>query len=172
MTTAAPLEHEGPLPGADAVGVSGSMDSGPGVRVSLRLDDDVIAEARFETAALPAARPVAEAVCGLLVGATIDDASHVSVIDVARVGSVDPTSVAARTVHYAKSAALQPYLGRRARHGASLTCVCFQVPTSTIAATIRRHRIRTIDDLKRHLPVTTGCGTCRPEVQKLIDDDS
>jgi bacterioferritin-associated ferredoxin len=166
------MEHEGPLAGADAVGVSGAMDSGPGVRMSMRLDDDVIVDARFETSALPAARPVAEAVCGLLVGATIDDASRVSVIDVARVGSVEPTSAAARTVHYAKSAALQPFLGRRARHGASLTCICFQVETAVIVAAIRKHRIRTVDGLRAHLPVTTGCGTCRPEVQQLIDREA
>src|SRR6185436_19125758 len=101
-----PFEFEGPLPGADTVGVSGSMTSGPGVRISLKLADDRIAAARFETCALDAARPVAEALCGLLVGATIDDASRFSVIDVARIGSLPPTSAVVRTVHFAKSSAL------------------------------------------------------------------
>lgn len=145
------------------------MTWGPGVRVSLKLAHDLIVDARFETCALDVARPVAEAMCGLLVGATIDDASHLSVIDVAQVGGVGATTPAARTVHYAKSAALLPHLGRRAGHGASLTCACFHVPTETIVAAIRKHRVRTVEELKLLMPVTTGCGTCRPEVQRLID---
>lgn len=170
MTNTQPLAHEGPLPGADAVGESGSMSAGPGVRVSLRLADDVIAEARFETCALDAARPIAEAMCAWLAGHTIDEASHVSILDVARIGAAPPGNPATRTVHFAKSAALLPYLGRRARHGASLTCICFQIPTHEIVVAIAKHRIRTIDELRAHLPATTGCGTCRPDVQRLIDD--
>jgi bacterioferritin-associated ferredoxin/NifU-like protein involved in Fe-S cluster formation len=164
--------HEGPLADADAVGESGSMSNGPGVRIALRFDGDVVRRAAFETCALEAARPVAEALCALIEGGTADDASQVSVTDVARVGGVAPASVAARTVHFAKSAALQTLLGRRARHGTSLTCTCFHVPTQEIVATIRRHRVRTVESLRAHLPVTTGCGTCRPEVQKLLDDES
>lgn len=164
--------HEGQLADADALGESGSMSSGPGVRIALRFDGDVIAAARFLTCAFDAARPVAEALCALIEGGTADDASHVSVHDVARAGAVAPTSVAARTVHFAKSAALQTVLGRRARHGTSLTCTCFHVPTHEIVATIRRHRLATIESLRAHLPVTTGCGTCRPEVQKLLDDEA
>ena len=164
--------HEGPLTGADAIGESGSMSSGPGVRVALRFDGDVIREARFETCAFDAARPVAEALCAAIEGGTADDASHVSVMDVARAGGVAPASVAARTVHFAKSAALQTLLGRRARHGTSLTCTCFHVPTHEIVATIRRHRVATIESLRAHLPVTSGCGTCRPDVQKLLDDEA
>lgn len=169
MTNTRPLAHEGPLPGADAAGESGSMSAGPGVRVSLRLAGDVIVEARFETCALDAARPVAEAMCVFLAGLTIDAASHVSILDVARIGAAPATNAATRTVHFAKSAALLPFLGRRARHGASLTCICFQIPTHELVAAIAKHRIRTVDELRAHLPATTGCGTCRPDVQRLID---
>jgi NAD(P)H-nitrite reductase large subunit len=146
------------------------MSAGPGARMSLRFADDVVVEARFETCAFDAARPVAEALCAALVGATFDVALRYSVIDVARLGAVDPVNPAARTVHYAKSAALRPLLGRRARHGASTTCTCFHVESSEIVSAIRRHRVRTVEELKRHLPATTGCGTCRPDVQRMIDE--
>jgi NAD(P)H-nitrite reductase large subunit len=159
------------LPGADLVGVCGSVTSGPGVRIAMALGPgDVILAARFETFSLDAARPAAEALCAALIGSTVDDASHVSLLDVARMGGLAAAAPAARLTHFAKSAALQPLLGRRARHGASLTCTCFQVPTDEIVATIRRHGARTVDELRRHLPVTSGCGTCRPDVQRLLDE--
>jgi len=170
VTDAAPLSHEGPPAAADVVGESGSMSAGPGARIYLRFADDAVVEARFETCRLDAARPVAEALCAALVGATFDDAARYSVIDVARLGAVDPISPAAKLVHYAKSAALRPLLGRRARHGASITCTCFHVETHDIVDAIRRHRIKTVEELKRHLPATTGCGTCRPDVKRMIDE--
>lgn len=170
VDTAAPLPHEGPLPGAGAIGVSGSMTAGPGVRISLRLDDDVITEARFETCSLDPARLVASALCSAITGATVGDASRYSQIDVARLGALPPASPVVRTVHFAKSAALQPLLGARARHGPTVTCTCFQVETVEIVSVIRRHHVRTVEDLRRHLPATTGCGTCRPDVQRLIDE--
>jgi len=170
VTNEAAPAHEGPPPAADVVGESGSMTSGPGARIHLRFADDVVVEARFETCRLDAARAVAEALCAALVGATFDDAARYSVIDVARLGGVDPVSPAAKLVHYAKSAALRPLLGRRARHGASVTCTCFNVETHDIVDAIRRHRVATVDELKRHLPATTGCGTCRPDVQRMIDE--
>jgi bacterioferritin-associated ferredoxin len=158
------------MPDADARGESGSMSAGPGVRVAFRLTDDVITDARFETAAFDAARPVASALCANLVGSTISDASRWSLLDVARIASLPPTSPIARTVHFAKSAALFPFLGRRARGGAHITCTCFHVEKLDIVNAIRKHRIRTVDELRAHLPATTGCGSCRPDVQRLIDD--
>jgi len=146
------------------------MSAGPGARMAFRLDDDVIADARFETRSLDVARPVAEALCAALVGATIENAARETVLDVARRGGVAPTSPAARLVHFAKSAALRAVLGRRARHGPSVTCTCFHVETRDIAAAIRVHRIRTVEELQRRLPATTGCGTCRPDVQRMIDE--
>jgi bacterioferritin-associated ferredoxin/NifU-like protein involved in Fe-S cluster formation len=165
-----PPTHEGPPSAVDVVGESGSMSSGPGVRIRLRFEDDVVVEARFETCRFDAARAVAEALCAALVGATFDDAARYSVIDVARLGAVDPTNPAAKLVHYAKSAALRPLLGRRARHGSSVTCTCFNVETHEIIDVIRRRRVKTVEELKRHLPATTGCGTCRPDVQRMIDE--
>jgi bacterioferritin-associated ferredoxin/NifU-like protein involved in Fe-S cluster formation len=160
------------MPDADAVGSSGSMSAGPGVRIALRLSDDEIVEARFETCALDAARAPAEALCAALAGTSLDDASRYSVLDVARLGGVGPTTPAAKIVHYAKSAALQPFFGRRARHGTQLTCTCFHVETAQIVDVIRRRGVRSVEELKRFLPATTGCGTCRPDVQRLIDAES
>jgi bacterioferritin-associated ferredoxin/NifU-like protein involved in Fe-S cluster formation len=172
VNPASPLPHEGPLAGADAVGASGSMSSGPGVRVALHLAADVIVDARFEACDFESARPVAEALCALLLGRTIRDATRLTVLDVAQIGSVPPTSPAARTVHFAKSAAILPFAGRRARDGTALTCTCFHIPRHEIVEAIRLGRVRSVEELRARMPATTGCGCCRPEVQRLIEQHS
>lgn len=170
-STDAPFPHEGPLDGADAAGESGSMSAGPGVRVAMRFDGEFrVAEIAFEVTAFPAARAVASALCRALLGATIDQASALSIPDLARMTGLPERSVVVRTVHFAKSAALLPHLGRRARSGPEITCTCFQVETATIRAAILRHRLTTVEDVRRRTKAGTGCGTCRPDLQKLIEE--
>jgi bacterioferritin-associated ferredoxin len=163
------LAHEGPLADADAAGAAGSMTSGPGVRIALRLRGDVVEEARFETCAFDAARPVAEALCAALAGTSPADASRWTVLDVAQFAGIAPKTPAARIVHFAKSSALQDLFARGVRRRPDVTCTCFHVAQSTIVAAVRTHRVRSIEEIKAHLPVTTGCGSCRPEVQRIID---
>jgi len=151
------------------VGESGSLGSGPGVRLSFALDAEFrITDARFETAAFPAARAAASALCRSLLGATLDQAAAVTIVDIATMGGISPKSVAARTVHYAKSAALVPVLGRAVREGPGLTCVCFRVPTERIREAIALHRLTTVDEVRARTRATSGCGTCRPDVERLL----
>ena len=165
------LPYEGPLAVADARGESGSMAAGPGVRVSIRLDDEVrIAEIAFETAAFDTARPVASRVCGALLGTTLAQASAVTILDVARMGGVRERSPEARTVHFAKSAALLPLLGRSARDGVAITCTCYHVATEVIRAAIRDRGLGTVEQVKDATKACSGCGTCRPDVQRLLDE--
>ena len=171
MDDHAPLPHEGPLPGADAVGESGSMSAGPGVRIAMRFDDEFrVAAIAFEATSFPAARPVASALCRAILGATLDQASAVSIPDLARMSRLPERSVVVRTVHFAKSAALLPHLGRRARSGPAITCTCFQIETATIRSAILRHRLTTVEDVKRQTKAGSGCGTCRPDLQRLLDE--
>lgn len=169
---ARPLPHEGPLPGADAVGESGSMSCGPGVRVALGLDaEGRVVRAAFETVAFDAARPVASRVCEALLGRTVEGASRVTLLDVAALAGLPVRDAVVRTVHFAKSAALLPVLGRGARHGPEVTCTCFLVRTDAIRRSIRRHRIATFDGVRDRTKAGAGCGTCRPDVERLLAEE-
>jgi len=149
------------------------MSAGPGVRLAFRLGaDGRIAEARFQTAAFDAARPIAAALCEALVGATVQEAGRISANAMARLAQVPEGSAAARTVFFAKCASLMPFLGRAAYAGSGITCTCFGIETETIRRTIRKHRLKTVDDIRRHLPATSGCGTCRPEIVDLLDQEN
>ena len=147
------------------------MECGPGVRFALRIGrDGRILAACFETAAFDAARPAASRVCEAIVGGTVADASRLSLLDVAALAGLPVRDPVVRTVHFAKSAALLPVLGRHARGGPELTCICFQVPTVTILRAISRHRLATIEDVKARTKAGSGCGTCRPDVERLLRD--
>lgn len=167
----APVPHEGPLAGADATGESGSMSAGPGVRIALAFDAELrVSAAAFETCAFDAARPAASALCRAILGATLAQASAVTIVDLARMVGLAERSPVVRTVHFAKSAALLPHLGRAARHGPHVTCICFQIPTETIRRAIRDRGLTTLDQVRDATKAGSGCGTCRPDLSKLLDE--
>lgn len=168
--TAPPLPHEGALSDASSVGECGATSCGYGVRVAIRVAaDGRIEDARFEVASPAAARPAASALCAALVGSTVDAAAALSLADVERITSLPRGNPVARTVHFAKSAAVQPLLRARGGGDRPVVCVCFHVTSATIRAAVREHRLTTVDEVRTLTRASAGCGTCRPDVQRLVD---
>jgi bacterioferritin-associated ferredoxin/NifU-like protein involved in Fe-S cluster formation len=169
----APLPHEGPLDGADAVGECGSFAVGYGVRVALRLDaGERIVAASFEVASPDAARPAASALCAALTGMPLEAAGALTVLDVERITALPRGSPVARAVHFARSAALLPLLRRRPRAGPLVVCVCFHVTDAALRDAVRRHRLTTVADVRLRLKASAGCGTCRPDVERILAEEA
>lgn len=151
------------------MGEIGSFEAGPGIRLLLRVDGaGVVADAHFELRRYDTARAAATILCDELIGATVDEAGRVTAHAIAAISGLPPGSSVARSLYYAKSAALRPFLRAAAPPGAEITCTCFAIETQVIRDTIRRHRLKTVDELTAHLPATRGCGTCRPDVEDLL----
>lgn len=146
------------------------MSSGPGIRIALRLvADGTIGTARFRVQRFDDAREVAQRLCELLEGATIDEAARTSARALARLTGRDEEDPVPRQVAFALGAALTPFLGRRARHGSAMVCTCFSIEETVIRELAEQHRCASVEELQEHVPVCMGCGTCRPDVRRLID---
>ncbi len=78
--------------------------------------------------------------------------------------------MAARVVFYAKSAAIKPLLARPGFAHIDVTCACFGLEAAAIRDVVRASGARTLEELGEHTPASRGCGTCRPEVQRILDD--
>jgi NifU-like protein len=168
---AADASREGPLPGANAIGESGSLDSGPGVRIALRVDvQRRITAARYELSCFDAARACAEAVCATVVGATVDEVDRTTARAVARLAGLPDGSAVARGVHFALRGALRAWIAPSARRGGEILCACFALERDEIVRAIRDHGLTTVDEVRAHMPATRGCGTCRPDVEALLRD--
>ena len=161
--------REGPLPGANAIGESGSLDSGPGVRIALRVDvERIIRAADFQLTAFEAARACAEALCTAIPGASVDDVDRTTARAIARLAGLPDDSAVARSVRFALRGALRAWIAPDARRGGEIVCACFALEREEIVAAIREHDLRTVDDVRAHMPATRGCGTCLPDVEALL----
>jgi NAD(P)H-nitrite reductase large subunit len=47
-------------------------------------------------------------------------------------------------------------------------CFCFEVPEEEIVKAIHEHKIRSLEECKKHCAASTGCGTCAPDVEAII----
>ncbi len=55
-----------------------------------------------------------------------------------------------------------------ASQGGPIVCACFAVGKTTIEGAVRSGACATVDDIGAHLKAGTNCGSCRPEIRKLI----
>ncbi len=166
---AATADHEGPLPGANATGRAGPVDSAPGLTLRLRIDlDGTIRAARFELLCFDAARAAAAALCEALHGARAADAARTSARAIARLAGLREGHVTARAVHAALRDALRAWCTDAAPRTRPVVCACFGLGADEIVHAITIAGARSLDALRDHVRATQGCGTCRPDVEALL----
>lgn len=55
------------------------------------------------------------------------------------------------------------------REPAFIRCYCTAVTREQVLAAIRTYGCRTVDDLRERTGACSGCASCRPELQALLD---
>lgn len=78
------LQNAGILTNADAVGQVGSVSVGDIIKIYLRIDHDVITDAKFKTLGGVYALAVSDVVCDLLKGCNIENALSIRNVEINR----------------------------------------------------------------------------------------
>jgi len=52
----------------------------------------------------------------------------------------------------------------------AIVCSCFSIGMNQIACAVKSQTCATVDDIGKHLGAGTNCGSCRPEIRKIIED--
>lgn len=52
----------------------------------------------------------------------------------------------------------------------AIVCSCFSVGINQISEAVCEDGLRTLDEIGAHLKAGTNCGSCRPEIRRIIDD--
>lgn len=161
----------------DAIGEAGSLDCGAVVRLSLKIDSglQMITDAKFKATGcgylIASASVLTETIKNLPIGRAVM-LSESTITDWFG-GVPDNRGHCARLCREALHAALanhhtttrEEWIGEEA-----LICTCFGVSEKSIERAIETCSLRTIDEVTGACRAGSGCGSCRPLIEDILED--
>jgi len=161
------------MPDATVKGVVEGRRPEERLTLFLKVSEDRVVDASFTNTGDRQADPSCSVLTTLLKGKTLAEVSALTVEELAaRLESVDnPGTVT--PAHEALRAALSALRGEPSpfeREG-RLICHCFHVREGRIRRYIREHDLKTVDQVRSWTRACTGCRSCRPDVEVILEQE-
>lgn len=52
-----------------------------------------------------------------------------------------------------------------------LLCYCFEISKEEIISIIHKHKTQTVEDIQKHCQAAMGCGSCRFDLEALLEEE-
>ena len=164
----------GEVDGANAVGETGSIACGDALKLSLKIENGVIVDAKFKTFGCASAIASSSALTEIVKGMTVEEAEQLTNKDIVNYLGGMPKEKIHCSVMGAEAleAALRDYRGLppvEQEEGGELVCECFGVTDRQIIKAIRENGLTTIEEVTGATKAGGGCEKCHEDIQALID---
>jgi len=168
----------GEIENPDAVGEVGSIICGDALKLTLRIDKKTgtIVEAKFKTFGCASAIASSSALTEMIKGMTLEQASKITNQDIAQyLGGLPEEkmhcsvmgmeALEAAIAHYRGAPVKKEMVGEE-----KIICKCFSVTDKKIIRAIKENNLRTVEEITHYTKAGGGCGKCKPEIQKLLNE--
>ena len=169
-------KNVGEVENADAVGDVGNMTCGDALRLTLKIEDDKITEAKFKTFGCASAIASSSALTEIIQGMTIEEAEKVTNQDIVDVlGELPEEKMHCSVMGMeALQAAIADYRGEEAPqddddHEGRIVCTCFGVTDVKIRKIAKENGLHNAEDIKNYCKAGGGCGGCLDDIQSILD---
>ncbi len=169
-------KNVGEVENADAVGDVGNMTCGDALRLSLKIEDNVIVDAKFKTFGCASAIASSSALTEIVKGMTIEEAEKITNQDIVKIlGDLPEEKMHCSVMGMeALQAAIADYRGEEASdddddHEGRIVCTCFGVTDVKIRKVAKENKLHDAEEVTNYCKAGGGCGGCLDDIQSILD---
>lgn len=165
-------KNVGKIDDADAIGEAGSISCGDALKLYLKIKDNVVVDAKFQTFGCGSAVAASSILTEMVIGKTLDEVKKITNKDIIEaLGGLPPEKMHCSVMGYeALEDALGKYLHEDVAKGKEkIICNCFQVTEEQILYAIKENNLKTIEDVTNYTKAGGACGHCKSAIQAILD---
>ncbi len=169
----------GKIDDADLIGEAGSLACGDSLKLYIKLDGNVIKDAKFQTFGCGSAVASSSILTEMIIGKTIDEAAKITNKDIADELDGLPQEKMHCSVmgHEALEDALRKYYGEdeaaenefHSHCGEKIVCTCFNVTENQIWEAVKVNGLKTVEEVTNYTKAGGACGRCKGVIKDMIE---
>jgi len=166
----------GAVEDADAVGEVGSIVCGDALKLTLKIDNGKIKDAKFKTFGCGSAIAAASALTEMIKGKSLEEAAKITNQDIAEYLGGLPTEKMHCSVmgQEALEAAIADFKGIKLQaheeDEGEVVCKCFGVTDTKIKRVALANNLHTVEEVTNYTKAGGGCGACIPRIEDLLEE--
>ncbi len=173
----------GEIKDADAVGIAGSLTCGDQLKIYLKIKDNIVTDAKFQTFGCGSAVASSSILTEMIIGKTVDEVRKITNKDIAdELGGLPPEKMHCSVMGYeALEDALKKYKAdgyvdldelnqdETADKKEKIICTCFQITENMIWDAIKQNNLKTVEEITNYTKAGGACGKCKEVIQDIIN---
>ena len=163
----------GELKDANAVGEVGSLACGDALKLFLKITDNTIEDASFQTFGCASAIASSSALTEIIKGKTVEEALAITNKDIASfLGGLPKEKMHCSVMgQEALEAAIRAWRGEAPvphSHEGRLVCKCFGVTEDQIVKVVQENQLTTVEEITNFTKAGGGCGDCLGDIAEIL----
>jgi len=171
-------KNVGEIESPEAEATVGNISCGDALKLTLRIKDGKVEDAKFKTFGCASAIASSSALTVMIKGKTVEEVEAISNRDIADfLGGLPEEKMHCSVMgKEALEKALKKYRGEEVTddeedhdHG-KIICRCLGVTDATIKHVVETNKLTTVDDVTHYCKAGGGCTSCHNDIQMILDE--
>lgn len=169
----------GKIDNADLIGEAGSLACGDSLKLYIKLDGNIIKDAKFQTFGCGSAVASSSILTEMIIGKTLEEAKKITNKDIAdELGGLPQEKMHCSVMgQEALEDALKKYYGKEeiekeaglSQNGDKIVCTCFNVTENQIWEAIKVNGLKTVEEVTNYTKAGGACGRCKGVIKDIIE---